>query len=202
MTGWTPNKLLGEYVKTANVVLLSLLLIACANITKDYFPEWKELDPFEREWFSEQLRAAGEDPVKLPTENEVFRFTWLRSFHAPIVVRVNCDEKCILNAKQLSGAGGYSPGRVQLENRRVLTDKEMKELKALANRLEGWVYKPDEEIIGMDGAKWILETAKGDNYQAWNLWSPGGEKAAEIYVDMCLYMLNLTNFTMEKGNVY
>ncbi|SEB02485.1 hypothetical protein [Alkalimonas amylolytica] len=189
-------------MKLTIVFCMGLFLVGCAAIKNDYFPEWKELDSFKREWFSEHLRAARENPITLPTENEIYRFTWLRSFHAPIIVRVECNEKCILNAKQLSGAGGYSPGNVQFKNKRELTTEEASKLRSVAERLDNWVYKPDEEIIGMDGAQWIFEMANSNRYQAWNLWSPGGEKAAETYVDMCLYLLNLTNFNIEKSNAY
>ena len=184
------------------MIFIVLFLAGCAVTKKDYFPEWKELDSFEREWFSEHLRAAKEKPISLPIEGELYRFTWLRSFHSPIVVRVDCETKCILHGKQLSGAGGYSPGRVQEKDKRTLTNEEADKLRVLADKIDKWVYAPDEDIIGMDGAQWIFEKASGNNYQAWDLWSPGGEKAAKPYVDMCLYLLNLTDFTIEKGNAY
>ncbi|KKO44379.1 hypothetical protein WG68_16315 [Arsukibacterium ikkense] len=171
-------------------------------MNEEHFPEWSELSSFERQWFSEHLQAAKETPISLLVETEIYRFTWLRSFHAPIVVRVDCDENCVLKARQLSGAGGYSPGHIQIREDRILTNEEASKLRAIAKKIDNWVYEPDEEIIGMDGARWIFEMASGNNYQAWNLWSPGSDKAAEIHVEMCLYLLNLTNLTIEKGHVY
>lgn len=196
------NNLLGEYVKSTTILCIIFFLVACAVTKKDYFPEWKELDSFEREWFSKHLRAAREKPITLPTESEVYRFTWLRSFHVPIIVRVDCENKCTLSAKALSGAGGYSPGHIKIKNKRVLTNEETIKLRVLAERLDKWVYKPDKEIIGMDGAQWIFEKVINKNYQAWNLWSPGGDKAAKTYVEVCMYLLNLTDFTTEKDNAY
>ena len=189
-------------MKSIIVALTALLLVACASTTKDYFPEWTELSSFQRQWFSEHLHAAKEQPISLPVETEIYRFTWLRSFHAPIIVRVDCNDKCILKARQLSGAGGYSPGHIQMKQDRILTSEEASKLKAIAKRIDNWAYAPDKETIGLDGARWIFEMASGNNYQAWNLWSPTGEKAAEIHVEMCLYLLNLTNFSIEKGHVY
>ncbi|ABD81604.1 hypothetical protein Sde_2344 [Saccharophagus degradans 2-40] len=189
-------------MKSSIVVFISFFLVACAAIKTDYFPEWKELDSFEREWFSAHLRAAREKPIKLPLYSEVYRFTWLRSFHAPIVVRVDCEARCTLNAKQLSGAGGYSPGHIQIKDERELTSEESNKLRFLAEQIDKWEYKPDEETIGMDGAQWIFEKANGNSYQSWNLWSPSGEEAADTYVDICLYLLSLTKFTIEKENAY
>ena len=44
---------------------------------------------------------------------ESYRFLWLRTFHKPIAVRVwSADSRYYLVVKELSGQGGYEPGRI------------------------------------------------------------------------------------------
>src|SRR4030095_15217596 len=49
---------------------------------------------FENRWFSQQLTAAEEPSLYLATQRSgrdrpyVLRFTWLRSFHAPVFIRI------------------------------------------------------------------------------------------------------------------
>ena len=69
--------------------------------------------PFEARWYAAQLQAAGEESLyqrslKGAYPGRTVRFTWLRSFHAPIVVRVDGlgTASASLNATQLSGEGG------------------------------------------------------------------------------------------------
>src|SRR5687767_3485207 len=47
------------------------------------------LDSFVNEWYSQMLFALHEPVLKdYQGEMEIYRFTWLRSFHNPAVVRV------------------------------------------------------------------------------------------------------------------
>jgi hypothetical protein len=64
--------------------------------TDTFFPQGElyslrsDLDAFVREWYSMHLRAMGEPSLScgLPSEEEVYRFLWLRTFHHPIAVRI------------------------------------------------------------------------------------------------------------------
>ena len=71
---------------------------------------------FEVQWYSGQWRAAQEPSIyeasKSPSAaTTTYRFTWLRTFHAPVIVRIDVDPRgrMRLTAKQLSGKGGYAP---------------------------------------------------------------------------------------------
>jgi hypothetical protein len=59
--------------------------------------------------------AAQEGPIAdMPSGVERYRFTWLRTFDAPIAVRLDAslDSPPLLIAKVLSGHGGYDPGEI------------------------------------------------------------------------------------------
>src|SRR5687768_4530953 len=50
------------------------------------------LSDFERDWYSRQLAAAGEPSLYLASRSApgpaTLRFTWLRTFHAPVFIRI------------------------------------------------------------------------------------------------------------------
>src|SRR4051812_34837791 len=116
--------------------LLMLFLIAPATGAPqsklEYFPaelhmSWVEcqlgskhiklplLGDFQDNWFSTHLSAAMEpslfeQSLKPPQATPAsYRFTWLRSFHVPVIVRIDegRDGVMHLTAKRLSGKGGY-----------------------------------------------------------------------------------------------
>jgi hypothetical protein len=193
---------LGAIVKSTFIFLLCSVVFGCASYSDDFFPESAELSSFERDWYSEHLSAAKESPLLSMERGEVFRFTWLRSFHKPIIVRVFCKDVCSVESKVLSGAGGYSPGKIEDTNEYDLTLEQTSKLRSLFEKVDGWKYEPDAEIIVMDGAQWIFEHASVESYQLWDLSSPIGSKAAENYVDLGLYFLELSQFEIEANYVY
>jgi hypothetical protein len=77
------------------------------------------ISDIENKWFSDQLRAANEpalapDVRQTTPYRDVIRFTWLRSFHAPVFVRIEGlrSDSVRIIAKELSGTGGYKPGSI------------------------------------------------------------------------------------------
>lgn len=75
-------------------------------------------------WYSKHLVAMNEPSLSRITtsEAEVYRFLWLRTFHSPVAIRVqNSDNKCLLWVKQLSGKGGYEPGKLVVDMSKSLS---------------------------------------------------------------------------------
>ena len=188
-------EVLGEWMNRL-VSLLILLLISCHS-QASLFPAWKSLDEFSAEWFSKHLRAANEKPIYIDGKKEIYRFTWLRSFHEPIIIRIECSQICNLSATVLSGKGGYEPGNIQTSISHKLSTEQHNKFKQLLSKIDGWEYKPDPNLIMMDGAQWILEVMKSNSYQAWDINSPSGN-----YRKFCEYMLQLSKITVSKSKVY
>jgi hypothetical protein len=68
-------------------------------------------------WYSSQLRAMKEPSLSTASPSEqatTYRFTWLRTFHHPLVARFVLDGSGAgtLYVKMADGAGGYQPGKV------------------------------------------------------------------------------------------
>jgi hypothetical protein len=175
---------------------------------KEYFPK-KVFDDFTVEWYSKALSAMREPSLgpRPGCSQEIYLFLWLRSFHAPIAVRVwSTNGRRFLVAKQLSGKGGYEPGRIVVDRLKPLSDDEWNNLTNLLTQVSFWdlpteeptVPNPDGSVnVGSDGAQWIIEGLRGGNYHVTDRWS-----AKAKYREVCLYLLKLSDLRVKKTEIY
>ncbi len=152
------------------------------------------MDDFEDAWYSSHLRAAGERPLTFTADNsETLRFTWLRSFHAPMIVRIDLASggTAILTATKLSGAGGYAPGEVVETVSRALSAQESERLLDL--RRAALSEPPIDCALMVDGARWIVEASGSGGYRYVNAQSP---ESGAVY-ELGLLMLGFTGWDVE-----
>ena len=138
---------------------------------------------------------------------ESYRFLWLRTFHKPIAVRVwSADSRYYLVVKELSGQGGYEPGRIIVSRLRSLSEAEWNNLRGLLSQISFWnlpteeprVQNPDGSVtVGLDGAQWIIEGLREGKYHVTDHWS-----AKAKYRKVCLYLLKLSNLRVKKTEIY
>ncbi len=114
--------------------------------------------------------GAKVDAAKLPA----IRFTWVRTFHAPISLRAYMTAGGPrLRVARMSGKGGYGWGTLDFENEFPLAAQKWEQLKKLI-AAEG-AREPlnaDLDCAGMDGSYWVLEVADAAGYTVEKLWSP------------------------------
>ncbi|HEX8621705.1 MAG TPA: hypothetical protein VF718_07005 [Allosphingosinicella sp.] len=164
------------------------------------------LSDFERDWYSRQLAAAEEPSLYLasqsarPLDGSTLRFTWLRSFHPPVVIRLEMGAAPAgphrLVAKQLSGAGGYHPGKVAKTIDRPLTPEEAERLRVALDRNRVFGIPPDPCGGGCDGAQWIFEGVEGRRYRFLSVWTPHTGPA----LGLGQFLMGLTGW--DFGTVY
>jgi hypothetical protein len=180
-----------------------------------YFPaEWSRsgqqcanrcietLSPFAMTWYSEHLAAAQEPSLYAASKTSKsagetqMRFTWLRSFHHPVTVRVvSGNSSYRLIARELSGAGGYAPGTVVRTIDRMLTPQEQRKVESA---FSSDLFDPPFEAcaVGLDGAQWIVESVSGTEYRFADRHSPQDGPIREAG----LLMLRLTGW--QFANIY
>lgn len=137
------------------------------------------MDDFLNDWFSRHWRAAEEPSLYVQSEKQgglrSERFTWLRSFHAPVFVRLDwlADDQIRMTAKELTGLGGYDPGGIGRTEQRLLSADERERLEKARDRL-GPFQRPAALCGGgrPDGVRWILESAEAGDYVYVNRWTP------------------------------
>lgn len=173
-------------ISIAIILIVTIVWMTTLAGKKGYFPPGA-LDPsdprsdsFRNHWYSQQLEAMGEAVLKPAGDTKVYRFTWLRSFHHPVAVRiVDANGKCFLHAIELDGAGGYAPGNIFRSKNLKLTVGKCTEVEQLMQAAGFWRLAPHEESNGRDGAEWIVEGV-GAEYKAVARWSPKSGPIREI----------------------
>jgi hypothetical protein len=167
---------------------------------------WGPRSPFDlmtMDWYSKHLRAANEPSLSCGPSGseETYRFTWLRTFHAPVVVRVAWSgDQGELVATVLDGAGGYEPGKIEKTVKRALTAAEWKALAAAIARTGLWKMALVDRSggVGVDGAEWVVEGRHGDEYHLVTRWSP--DRGA--YRDLGLLFVRLSGLAVPKDDIY
>lgn len=159
------------------------------------------LDTFMNVWYSSMLKAM-EEPIlaDYQSDDEVFRFTWLRTFDRPISIRIQkTGEKILLTQKMLSGAGGYDPGEIIVDTTLQLTIDVWNTVQDKIGKLKFWALQPKTEFRGFDGSEWIIEGSTSNKYHFTTRWSAGKGTA---YRDFCLYLLSLSNIKIKDRDLY
>jgi len=164
------------------LLLLCALGAACAQ--EPYFPQGvlednAQGDSFRSDWYSKHLKALEEPSLLQKSKDstaESYRFVWLRTFHHPIIVRVDIQANggAELTTKASSGAGGYEPGKLVENTSRPLTQKQIEGFLATIQRLQFWELPTHEtpETVGCDGSQWIIEGIKNGKYHVVDRWTP------------------------------
>ena len=152
-------------------------------------------------YYEEQLQALKETSIgNLPSEGvtQSYRLLWLRTFHHPVVVRVDVlsDGTGRVRIKETSGQGGYAPGKLIKNDGRKLTQQETQWFVDRMQESGFWDLPSNEkqaenEII-LDGATWVVEGKKGGQYHFLERYAPTcSDKVRNIGLMMLLDMAKL-----------
>lgn len=180
-------------MKILQITLLTFLLPACSIITtKDCSNVYELVDS---DWYRNQMRAAHAAPLckTADSDNEYFRFTWLRTFDNPIVITLKkTGNKIQLYAVRLDGAGGYDPGKIIEIRNEAITLTEYDEFSKLIEFSNFWTRKSEyqifqeavensgEVIVTTDGAQWIFEGANHYKVHSFDRTSPNEDAIYKI----------------------
>jgi len=133
------------------------------------------LDTFVNSWYSHMLFALREPVLKdYKGDKEIYRFTWLRSFNHPAVIRLEKQGDIVrLFSKVSNGAGGYEPGKIILDTTLSVTQKQVDTIKQKIELANFWTLQTESrDTNGLDGSEWIIEVYKNGNYHMVVRWTP------------------------------
>ncbi len=190
------------------LVIFALSLAVSAQDQQPYFPngvlsEIPRVDVFKTNWYSNQLRALNEPSLlSLATDHtqESYRFVWLRSFHHPVVVRLSIAKDGIgkITSKEGNGAGGYKPGKADVNKLLPATPKQTQAFLAKIEQTDFWNILSQDTTPGLDGAQWIVEGVKNGKYHVVDKWSPKEGPIRELG----LALLDLGHMKQSKRETY
>lgn len=149
--------------------------------------------------YTKTLKAMSEPPLSCgETDAESYRFVWHRSFHRPIVVRLEASSTGkTLVALELDTISGYV-GKVAERIERPLLDVEWEALMAGLSATNFWGMPSTEPLRCCDGAMWLIEARRGDDYHVVERQSP--EKGAFRVVG--LIFLSLARLASPTKEIY
>jgi hypothetical protein len=169
----------------------------------NYFPV-TEVDEFRTQWYGTFLKAFDEPSLWERSMNgpaQAYRFTWLRTFHHPVVIRIEVRSNgiCELTIKVGLGSGGYDPGKLIRNETSPLT-KEQSEWFLNQVNLKLW-NEPHERDTpsGDDGAQWIIEGVKNGQYRIEDRWSPAAGPIHDLGISMAI---GLAGLKIPKEEIY
>jgi hypothetical protein len=170
-----------------------------------YFPvdsaEKLGFTSFVVQWYSRQLFAMKE-PVLFndKTNREVYRFTWLRTFHHPISIRIEKrGDSYLLFWKLCNGAGGYAPGKLVVDSQKALSKAVWRTFIAKVELTKFWSMETNKRELGMDGSEWILEGKENNKYHVVSRWTPS--PSDDLY-RCCDFLIQLTGLKIIGDEKY
>lgn len=132
--------------------------------------------PFDSAYFAAMKEPLLVVDAKSP-QAFVLRFTWERSWHDPIAVRVWRDGAAFnMRAVRLSPWRDAGKRKIASDISRTLTKGETVELQRLMSADGLWQpFNQNEKkavAAELDGATWTFERLDGEAYSAFELWGP------------------------------
>ena len=121
---------------------------------------------------------------------ETYRFTWLRTFHNPVVIRISRQHDTFsILLKLCDGNGGFEPGNLVVNLTRAIPRQDWEIFQGHLNTIDFWAMEPrDDSVIGLDGAEWLLEGKKDGRYRLITRLSPRSRNIH--YYQCCDYLFN------------
>jgi len=183
---------------------LSLWTVVCFGQTS-YFPvgildENPQADKALRESYSKFLTALQEPSLWKSSQTrkiQSYRFLWLRSFDRPISVRLDVqpDGTALLTTRMTSGKGGYEPGHLIEHRTKKLTKEQTGWFLDRIEELKFWSLPTsppkDPNLVGVDGAEWVLEGIKNGQYHVVDRWSPDKGEVRTLGIVMLIDLAKL-----------
>lgn len=152
-------------------------------------------------WLTKQLKSLNEPnlyKMNSKPNSIIYRFTWLRSFHHPISVRIEkIDEKYNLHWAIGKGAGGYEPKGLKERGQRKISAKEWQDFESLLSNANYENLPNKVYVLMSDGATWTLEHKESDIFEVNNTNDPSKD-----FKSVCLYLLKLTNIKIKEDEIY
>ena len=203
------------------VFFAMFLVVGCATRPSkrpvQYFPDlsttyqvpkewWEILGPetsvaIRERWYAACLVVMEEPSLWELRESgrEMYRFLWLRSFHAPVAFRLEV---------RADGSGTLTVRKNDHYDSKRLRDQTLPISKAqvagFVACLEGahfWDLSWSESpwLTGNDGSQWVYEGIKDKKYHLTDRWSPVlHAKAKDAYAEAGLYLIRLSGEANEE----
>jgi hypothetical protein len=159
------------------------------------------LSNFRNIWYSSVLEGCSEPVLyDYQGEDEVYRFTWLRSFNTPVIIKIQKHHfDFMFTAKELSPVYKEFPQELNISDTGFISWFKWYTFKSKLDKISFWNMPMDDtEEQGMDGARWVLEGVKDGQYHFIDRWSAKGSDFGKA----CLYLIKISNLEIGDEDIY
>lgn len=117
-------------------------------------------------WYGGALSKLREPSLSCGAPGEQYRFTWLRSFHNPVAIRIFRDAV----GWHLVAVESRADGLVLRRIRKSIDEATFSAARAAALVAAGVANTRDQP--GFDGARWLIEAVDENGWRLVDRWSP------------------------------
>ncbi len=134
------------------------------------------------------------------SEEEVYRFVWIRSFHNPVSIRLQKSlTKVSLIVKESAKRIDDEPTKLIADKSKDVSILQWMKFKSLLEKECFWTIEYNyKEMAIIDGAAWQLEGKRENRYHIVRKASPTKGKFREA----CLYLLELSDLKITEDDIY
>ncbi len=151
-----------------------------------------DMATFRQERYSGKLHAMREPVICDQKDRTVYRFLWLRSFHAPVAIRFEKkDNGYMLYWKTLSRENEDAPWTIDISRSKKVSERKWNKFMSLLKSANFWEMPSKEDRFGLDGSEWIIEGLDKNVYHMVDRWHPSKTPFGECG----LYLIKLAGLT-------
>lgn len=158
-----------------------------------------ETETFSNELFKIYLDKFQEQSLYKKLPYKIYRFTYLRTFHNPILISlINANDTITIYWKVTNGQSGYDFGQLFINSSKKLTPKEWDNFEKIIHEENFWNFPSvnNEIIIGEDGSEWIIEGNDMNRYHIVKRWC--GYEVENIGK----FLINHTDLEIDPKEIY
>jgi len=154
--------------------------------------------------YSMELSAMKEPVLYNDTsKNEIYRFSWFRSFDDPIAIRIEKSKDTYLLYWKSCYNKVDKPMALLIDERKIIDKATWDLFKDKLKKLAYWKMDtndpPEPGTIRLDGSNWILEGKTATKYHVVDRWSPDSKSK---YYQCCDYLIGLTDLNIPPRGKY
>ncbi|HKH63821.1 MAG TPA: hypothetical protein VKA49_23460, partial [Flavitalea sp.] len=155
---------------------------------------------FHLDWFSESLAWFEEPILRSAYKGNVYRLLWLRSFHVPVVIRLQKNKGrvsiCWKVPQYNANLDSYdSPA----EFKKRITKAQWKKFQKLLATIDYWsMISKDYLSTCVDGAIWLLEASINGRYKV----TERNGCTYQKYTKCLSYLISLTDLNIRNKDIY
>jgi hypothetical protein len=169
----------------------------------DVRPRTQDMQDLQHCWCSLALQDLKEDSLlPLSPDSEVYRFTWIPSFHASRVIRVERRGNVYsLHVKEV----GKENGPLAIDRRILLTPTQWQGLQQHLEQARFWTrdrFAPHRNLVYVDGAYWLFEGGRQGRYRALDILSPEPDSNAGPFYALGVFLSELAGIPLDKDALY